>query len=177
MKSLKIVFIPILLSLGSFCVYAQDQYAPWAEFNNDIPEGMRISYGIMKLHTPDRNMIELPPYPGAEIIESSQSTGSVDDSRDPYLPTVTLISSDSVTKIINVYKDIITDFPGWHWNSKFSIFYKGNLRDALNGHSPYVQIRAINTDEPDLIYLSSNELESVNSRIIVCYAPGSILQD
>ncbi len=176
MKLLKAFLVLLWISSLSL-LFAQDKYASWAELKQDIPEGVRNSYENMKENTPDRDMIELPPYPGARIIETSQSTQSVDESKNPVLPTVTLISNDPSDKIINVYKDIIQDFPQWHWDNNIRIFYKDSLQDALNGHSPYIQVTPIKSGEPGLIYLSSDVLAVANSKIVVCYNPGSVKED
>ncbi len=172
MKLHKVFLILFWISSLSL-LSAQDKYAPWAELKQDIPEGVRNSYENMKQNTPDRNMIDLPPYPGARIIETSQSTQSVDDSKNPVLPTVTLISNDPSDKIINVYKEIIKDFPKWHWDKNIRIFYKGSLQDALNRKSPYIQVTPIKSGEPGLIYVSSDVLAVANSKIVVCYSTGS----
>ena len=176
MKLFKVIMILFWVSSLSL-LFAQDKYAPWAKLKQDIPDGVRNSYENMKENTPDRSMIELPPYPGAEIIETSQSTQSVDESRNPVLPTVTLISNDPSDKIINVYKDIIKDFPEWHWDSNIRIFYKGNLQDALNRQSPYIQVTPIESGETGLMYVSSDVLASANSKIVVCYNPGSAAEN
>jgi hypothetical protein len=165
------VFILFALFLLSRFSYAQDAYAPWAKIKDNIPDGAAVSLENMKLNTPDKNMVDLPAYPGAKIIATSNSTGSVDESEKPNLPTITLISDDPAEKVINVYKDIITDFPQWHWADSIKIFYKGNLQDALNQQSPYVKVTPIKSIEPDLIYISPDVLETVNSKIIVCYNP------
>jgi hypothetical protein len=177
MHILKVFIFLCLLSFLGLYTYAQDAYAPWVELKQDIPDGMKDSYENMKLNTPDKNMVELPAYPGAKIIETSQSTQSVNESEVPNLPTVTLISSDPAEKVIKVYKDIITDFPQWHWDANLKIFYKGDLRKSLNGHSPYIQVTPIQTDEPDLIYVSPKELEVANSKIVVCYNPGNVTEN
>ena len=174
MKPIKIFLILFFSSFYCYMSYAQEAYASWAELRDSIPEGMRNSYENMKQNTPDKNVVELPPYPGAKIIETSMSTQSVDDSRNPNLPTITLISNDPAEKIINVYKDIIEDFPQWHWDANLKMFYKGNEQDALNSQSPYIQVTAIKTYEPDLIYISPDVLEVADSKIVVCYNPGKI---
>ncbi len=159
---------------GSSILFAQTPYAPWAQLKEDIPEGDVNSYENMKQSTPDRNLVDLPPYPEAKIIATSQATKSIDDSKNPALPTVTLISADPPEKIINVYKDIIQDYPQWRWDNKIRIFYKGNLQDALNQQAPYIQVTPIKSGEPDLMYLSSDELAVANSKIVVCYNPGNV---
>ncbi len=172
MKTLKAFLIVMCLSPAF--IFAQVPYTQWVEFGDSIPEGINNSYENMKLHTPDKNEVELPAYPGAEILETSQSTQSVDESQNPLLPTITLISSDPAEKVIKVYKEMIQDYPEWHWADNLKIFYKGNLRDALNGYAPYVQIRSVTSDEPDLIYISPDILEVVNSKIIVSYDPNRL---
>ena len=174
MKKIKVLLILLVLSGGSFFTYAQTPYAEWAKLKEDIPEGAVNSFENMKQNTPERNWIDLPPYPEAKIINTSQSTQSIDDSKNPELPTVTLISNDPAEKIINVYKDLIQDYPKWRWDGNVRIFYKGNLQDALNRNAPYIQVTPIKSSEPDLIYISSENLEIANSKIVVCYNPRSV---
>ncbi len=174
MKQIEIISILIVMLGVSYISYAQTPYAEWAKLKEDMPEGAVNSYENMKQNTPERNWIDLPPYPGAKIVRTSQSTQSVDDSKNPEFPTVTLISKDPAEKIINVYKDLIQDYPSWRWDKNIGIFYQGNLQDALNRQAPYIMITPIKTSEPELIYLSSDELEAANSKIVVSYNPGSV---
>ena len=177
MKLTKVFLILFIMIGGTFFTYAQTPYAQWAQLKEDIPDGAANSYENMKQNTPERNWIDLPPYPGAKIIHTSQSTQSIDDSQNPELPTVTLISSDPAEKVISVYKDLIQDYPKWRWDNNVKIFYKGNLQDALNRHAPYIQVTPIKSEEPDLIYISSDELAVANSKIVVCYNPDSVRQN
>jgi hypothetical protein len=177
MKSTKMFLVLFIMFFGSLIPYAQTAYAPWAELRPNIPDGDRNSYENMMINTPQRSQIELPPYPGAKIVATSQFTQSIDDSQRPYLPTVTLISSDPAAKIIEVYKEIIQDFPDWHWNARIGIFYKDSLRAALNRHEPYIQVTAVQFEQPDLKYISSKDLEAANSKIVVCYNPESVKED
>ncbi len=174
MKHQKVFFILIIILAESFYCYAQTAYAEWAKLKEDIPEGAVNSFENMKQNTPERNWIDLPPYPEAKIIHTSQSTQSIDDSKNPELPTITLISNDPAEKIIRVYKDLIQDYPEWQWDGNIRFFYKGNLQDALNRKAPYIQVTPIKSSEPDLIYISSEDLEVANSKIVVCYNPWSV---
>ncbi len=174
MKQMKALLILLIISGGAFFAYSQTPYAKWAQLKEDIPDGAANSYQNMKENTPERNWIDLPPYPDAKIVSTSQSTQSIDDSKNPELPTVTLISSDPAEKVISVYKDIIQDYPEWRWDNNIRIFYKGNLQDALNRQAPYIQVTPIKSEEPDLIYISSDELAVANSKIVVCYNPSSV---
>jgi hypothetical protein len=174
MKSLIGFFILFIMVGSPVITYSQTPYAQWAKLRKDIPDGAANSYETMKQNTPERDWIDLPPYPDAKIIETSQSTQSIDDSKNPELPTVTLISSDTVDKITGMYKDLIQDYPRWRWDENLGIFYKGNLQDALNRRAPFIQVTPIKSDQPDLVYISSDELAIANSKIVVCYDPGSI---
>jgi len=174
MKTLNIFSVFIIISICAAFTFAQTLYAPWAELKTNMPPGMKNSYENMKLNTPPKSEIEIPAYPGAKIIETSESTQSVDDSKDPYLPTITLVSNDPADKVIKIYKEIIADFPDWHWSDNLKLFYKGNLQESLNRHSPYIQVTEITTNEPGLIYVSPHVLELANSKIIVCYNPRNL---
>lgn len=174
MKQLKVFFILLFISGAAFITYGQIPYAKWAQLRENIPDGAANTYENMKQNTPERNWIDLPPYPGAKIIHTSQSTQSIDDSQNPELPTVTLISSDPADKVISVYKDIIQDYPQWRWDNNIRIFYKGNLQDALNRQAPYIQVTPIKSEEPDLIYIAPEDLAVANSKIVVCYNPHSV---
>jgi hypothetical protein len=168
--------IPALFALFCFGmpIFAQQPYAHWAGLRDNMPDGAAIDFENMKLNTPDKNMVELPVYPGAKIVATSQETEGVDESSHPQLATVTLISSDPVDKVISVYQDIIKDFPKWHWNSNMKIFYKGNLQEALNLRAPYILVTPINSMEPEFKYISSNDLASASSKIVVCYNPSDV---
>ena len=144
------------------------------ELKQDMPDGAAISYENMKLNTPEKSMVELPAYPGAKIIATSQETESVSESRSPRLATITLVSNDPAEKVIGFYKDLITDYRGWHWNNKIKIFYKDNLQAALNRHDPYIQVTSIQSKEPDLKYVTSEVLANAASKIVVCYNPAGI---
>ena len=171
MKQLNLIMILFLMLAGQTVLTAQTPYAGWAQLRENMPEGDINSYETMKQNTPERNWIDLPPYPEAKIIATSQATKSIDDSKNPALPTVTLISNDPAEKIINVYKDLIQDYPQWQWDNNIKIFYKGNLQDALNRQAPYIQVTPIKSGEPDLIYVSADDLAAANSKIVVCYNP------
>ena len=174
MKPTKLFLTIIAVFLFSFISYAQEAYAPWAKLRDDIPEGAAISYENMKLNTPEKNMVELPAYPGAKIIATSQENESVSESRRPKLATMTLVSSNPVEKVTGFYKDLITEYRGWHWNNKIKIFYKGNLQEALNRHAPYIQVTSIKSEEPDLKYVASKVLANAASKIVVFYNPAGI---
>lgn len=176
MKS-KTIYLLLFLTVIPFINYAQENYAPWVQLRQNISEDTRLTFNEMKMNTPAKNIVGIPAYTGAQIIETSQYTGSVDDSRNPALPTVTLISDDPVGKVIGVYKDIIEDFPDWHLDIKLQIFYKGDLQESLDGYSPYIRITPILTREPDLIYVSPYALDSAKTRIVVCYNPQSVKDD
>ncbi len=174
MKQIEFISILLIMLGVSYISYAQTPYAEWAKLKEDMPEGVVNSYENMKQNTPERNWIDLPPYPEAKIIQTSKATQSIDDSKNPELPTVRLISKDPAEKIINVYKDLIQDYPKWRWDNNIRIFYKGNLQDALNRQAPYIQITSIKSSEPDLIYVAPDELAVANSKIVVCYNPRSV---
>jgi hypothetical protein len=174
MKSMNLFFLIVAVSLLSFVSYGQEAYAPWANLRQDMPDGDAISYENMKLNTPDKNMVELPAYPGAKIVATSQETASVDETQKPKFATITLISDKPAEKIIGFYKDLITEYPGWHWDNKIKIFYKDNLQDAISGRAPYIQVTLIQSDEPDLKYVTSNALANASSKIVVCYNPAGI---
>ena len=123
MKSMNLFFLIVAVSLLSFVSYGQEAYAPWANLRQDMPDGDAISYENMKLNTPDKNMVELPAYPGVKIVATSQETASVDENQKPKFATITLISDKPAEKIIGFYKDLITEYPGWHWDNKIKIFY------------------------------------------------------
>ncbi len=177
MNSIKLFLTIIAVSLFSLLLYAQEAYAPWADLKDDMPDGAAISYENMKLNTPEKNMVELPAYPGARIIATSQENESVSESRKPRLATVTLISNDPVEKIKGFYKDLITEYRGWHWDDKIKIFYKDNLQVALNRYDPYIQITPIRSEEPELKYVTSEVLANAASKIVVCYNPAGITRD
>ncbi len=170
MSKLKLIADFMFYTCRFIVGYAQTPYAEWAQLTGNIPEGTVNSYENMKQNTPDRSWIDLPPYPEAKIIRTSRFTQSIDDSKNPELPTVTLISSDPAEKVIKVYKDLIQDYPEWRWDNNVRIFYKGNLQDALNRQAPYIQVTPVKSGEPDLIYLSPDELEAANAKIVICYS-------
>lgn len=174
MKSFNLLLAVMAVSLFSIVSYAQSAYAPWADLKSDLPDGVAINYENMKLNTPDKNMVELPAYSGAKIIATSDASESVDESQKPRLATVTLESSDSPEKIIEYYKELIPDYKGWHWDAKMKIFYRNNLRNALNRHDSYIQVTSIQSEEPDLKYVTSDVLENAASKIVVCYDPNTV---
>lgn len=171
MKSINLFLLIFALSVFNFASYAQQEYAKWAELRQNMPDGVAISYENMKLNTPEKNMVELPAYPGAKIIATSQETESVDESQRPKLATITLVSDASAQKVIGFYKDLISEYAGWRWDNNIKIFYKGKLQDALNGVAPYIQVTPIQSREPDLKYVKSDVLANASSKIIVCYNP------
>lgn len=174
MRPFNFILALIAVSLLSVPGYAQDAYAPWAQLKQKLPDGVSISYENMKLNTPDKSMVQMPAYPGAKIVATSNESESIDDSQKPALATITLISSDPADKVIGVYKDLITDYPGWHWDANLKMFYKGKLQAALNRHAPYIQVTAIKSMEPDLKYVSSDVLSNASSKIVVCYNPSDV---
>ena len=171
MRKLTMILSLIIISSINFITYSQDDFANWAELKPNLPVDAKNSFDNMKLNTPARSEIDIPPYPDAVIISTSQSTQSVDLSKDPELPTVTLLSNDMVGKVVAVYKDVLLDFPDWHWDENLKLFYKGDLQDALNRRSPSVVVSSITADEPDLMYISSDELKNASSKIVICYNP------
>ncbi len=171
MKLMNLIFLIAAVSLLSIVSYAQVNYASWANLRQNLPDGVAISYENMKLNTPDKNMVELPAYPGAKIVATSQETGSVNESQKPKFATITLISNESAEKIIGFYRDLITEYPGWHWDNNIKIFYKDNLQEALKGRAPYIQVTQLNTIEPDLKYVTSKVLTNAVSKIVVSYNP------
>jgi hypothetical protein len=174
MRLINFILAFTAVSLFSVLIYAQDAYAPWAELRQKLPDGVRISYENMKLNTPDKSMVQLPAYPGAKIVATSNESESIDDSQKPVLATITLVSSDAADNVIGFYKDLITDYPGWHWDANIKIFYKGNLQAALNRHDSYIQVTPIKSMEPDLKYVSSDVLSNASSKIVVCYNPSDV---
>lgn len=174
MKLINLLSIITAVLLFSIVTYAQNAYAPWTDLKPDLPDGVAINYENMKLNTPDKNMVELPAYPGAKIIATSDASESVDESQKPRLATVTLVSSDPAEKIIGFYKDLITEYKGWHWDAKMKIFYKNDLNEALNRHDSYIQVTSIQSEEPDLKYVTSDVLENAASKIVVCYDPNTV---
>ena len=174
MKSINLFLLIFAVSVLSFTSYAQEEYAKWAELRQNMPDGVAISYENMKLNTPEKNMVELPAYPGARIVATSQETESVDESQRPKLATITLISDAPAQKITGFYKDLITEYAGWCWDNNIKIFYKGNLQDALNGLAPYIQVTPIQSREPDLKYVKSDTLTNASSKIVVCYNPSGM---
>lgn len=171
MRLMNFILALTAVSLFGVQIYAQSAYAQWAELRQNLPDGVSISYENMKLNTPDKSMVQMPAYPGAKIVATSNESESIDDSQSPVLATVTLVSGDAADKVIGVYKDLITDYPGWHWDAKIKIFYKGDLQAALNRHAPFIQVTPIKSMEPDLKYVSSDVLSDASSKIVICYNP------
>jgi hypothetical protein len=98
--------------------HAQEAYAPLIK----IPEGNEndpeMQMGIMMLENstvPDRSAVSQPPYPGAQVLQALDTNPMFDDDDFEPLPFIRLLTTDEATKVVNFYREQLSDWTYKEW--------------------------------------------------------------
>ena len=130
MKKRLLMIAIVVMVFCPLAVFAGDAYAPKVDVkkNGDPMSAMLINAAKV----PDKSAVEIPPYPGARIYQTTDASEmTANDKRYNTLPYIKLLSTDPPDKIVAWYKEQLKDYTyedvfGTSW-----IFWKG--KGKFNG--------------------------------------------
>jgi hypothetical protein len=108
------------------------------------------------INIPDKKVVSIPAYPGSQIIQTSEKT-------DDMLPSIRLVSDDSTKKVIEFYKNELTD---WKYEDFYGVHMFWESEDkmkAMMGQEPVVQVES----NEKFIHL----VPSAKTTILIGYSP------
>ncbi len=163
-----------LLLFGAFFIYAQEPgiIAPVADLSQNAPPLVKENYEEWSAQIPTTEEVNLPSYPGSFII--SEKHYSYNDQTYGRLPTITLVTNDPESQVIDFYMKAVINRTGWNWNKDYKMFLKGDFNRALKQEVPFILIEKVLPDEEDLHYISSDIRELARTKITICYNPDRI---
>lgn len=165
----KILSTVILLIFSNVFIYAQDPgiIAPLADLSQNAPPLAKADHEEWSAQIPTTEEVDLPSYPGSFIISEKQYSDN--DQSLGRLPTITLVTHDPESQVIDFYMNAVNNKTGWIWNKDYKMFLKGDLNRALNQEVPFILIEKVLPGEEDLHYISSDIRELANTKITICY--------